>query len=376
MAEIVRIGMEGNSYVNQRILGNISDASRELMRTRGLFTLLNFLNRKLLHHHHATTFTNCFYWDPGYPPLDLLHFVNTIAATRTPWVVSFEHYLPRWNPASPFGMKLLAGPHCKRLLALSQFAFDSQQRLLAPFNSLGGSILQKMQVLHPPQQVLVSSLDDKGAPEGLVRCVFVGRDFFRKGGREIVDAVQMLIEQGRTLQLDIVSSVDPGDYATGSTASDRSEVLRRMEALRPAIRFHGELPNAQVLTLLRESHVALLPTYDDTYGFSVLEAQASGTPVITTDVCALPEINSEKEGWIIGLRKDDWGQAEGIKSGNITDISNAIRTGVYETLRSILDHPEVLRGKAACCLDRIRAHHDPARYARSMHTIYSEILNA
>ena len=376
MTKKMHVGVEGNSYVNERLLSNVGDGSWELRHTRGLLTYVNYVNRKVLHHHHATTFTNCFSWHPGIPPRDLLHFVNTIAATTTPWIVSFEHFLPRWDPASRFGMQLLAGSHCKRILAISQFAYDSQVELLAPFSTLAPSITRKMQVLHPPQPLLIGSLDEKHTPQDLLRCVFVGRDFFRKGGREIVDAVQLLIGEGRALQVDIVSSVDPGDYATKSTAADRDEILRRMEALRPAIQFHGEVPNAEVLTMLRNSHVALLPTYDDTYGFSVLEAQAAGTPVITTDICALSEINTENVGWIIRLRKDKWRQAEGIKSGDIATISQEIRTGIYEHLRAILDHPEMLKARSVACLERIRTHHDPARYGQTIRAIYQESVGA
>jgi glycosyltransferase involved in cell wall biosynthesis len=133
------------------------------------------------------------------------------------------------------------------------------------------------------------------------------------------------------------------------------------------------MPNAQVLKLLRDAHVALLPTYDDTYGFSVLEAQASGTPVITTNVCALEEINNDAVGWVVRLSKDEWGQAAGINSGGTAEISGAIRAGVYAHLRAILDDPASLRGRAVACLDRIQADHDPERYATHIRTIYAGI---
>ena len=50
------------------------------------------------------------------------------------------------------------------------------------------------------------------------------------------------------------------------------------------ITHYETLPNDYVLELMREQHVGLLPTWSDTYGYSVLEFQGIGVPVITTNV--------------------------------------------------------------------------------------------
>lgn len=44
---------------------------------------------------------------------------------------------------------------------------------------------------------------------------------------------------------------------------------------------------------MKKAHVCLLPTWMDTFAYSVLEAQACGTPVISTSLRALTEINNE-----------------------------------------------------------------------------------
>jgi glycosyltransferase involved in cell wall biosynthesis len=36
------------------------------------------------------------------------------------------------------------------------------------------------------------------------------------------------------------------------------------------------IPNSEVIDLLKRTHVSLLPTWAETYGYSVLEAQACG----------------------------------------------------------------------------------------------------
>jgi glycosyltransferase involved in cell wall biosynthesis len=61
------------------------------------------------------------------------------------------------------------------------------------------------------------------------------------------------------------------------------------------------MPNEEVIKLLIYSHIGLFSTYDDPYGYSILEAQVAGCPVITTNIKAIPEINNNEIGWLIDL---------------------------------------------------------------------------
>ncbi|WP_125140102.1 glycosyltransferase family 4 protein [Clostridium transplantifaecale] len=53
----------------------------------------------------------------------------------------------------------------------------------------------------------------------------------------------------------------------------------------------------------------LLPTFADTYGYSLLEMQACGLPVVSTNVRAMPEINDNECGWIAKLPVNEYGEA-------------------------------------------------------------------
>lgn len=54
---------------------------------------------------------------------------------------------------------------------------------------------------------------------------------------------------------------------------------------------------------MKQCHIGLLPTFGDTFGFSVLEMQACGCPVITSNNYALPEINNKEIGWICDIQE-------------------------------------------------------------------------
>ena len=166
-------------------------------------------------------------------------------------------------------------------------------------------IRKKMIVLHPPQEVLVDQpvqrdYDDQHP----IRLILVGSGFFRKGGREILRAFDKLIrEENANLKLILVSSLKMDDYAAKETQEDLDWASNFIQEHSDWIEYYPSLSQAEVLNLMKTCDIGLLPTYADSYGFSVLEAQACGLPVISTDVRALPEINNTDCGWLIRVQK-------------------------------------------------------------------------
>ena len=110
--------------------------------------------------------------------------------------------------------------------------------------------------------------------------------------------------------LNIISKLEFGDYASKTTIEDYKSAKKIINELSGNISYHKILPNSEVMNILKNTHVGLLPTYADTYGYSVLEAQSFGCPVITTNIRAMPEINNWKKGWIIKVNKDSLNNAK------------------------------------------------------------------
>ena len=298
-------------------------------------------------------------------PFDQRKFLgfNTIRIDGGPFLVFFETTIPRLSSERPLlaflEKRALHSPKCLGLLAISECAKNLQ------LNQNG--IQREITVLHPPQKTLVAQANDRRWSEfDLVKFCFIGRDFARKGGIEMLRAFDKLGQ--KNWHLTIVSSLAIDDYATQYTKEEqrvlKQEVLEILDRRTDQIDWHESLPNEEVLSIMKTSHVGLLPTWHDTYGYSVLEFQASGCPVISTDIRALPEINNINCGWVIPIGKKFDACISPLKSKKQREAFSKDLTVSLKTLfEEILGSPRVLlQEKAEKALARIRAEHDPERH--------------
>lgn len=302
-------------------------------------------------------------------PATLIGF-NTIRIDGGPFVVLFETTLPRISKnrllLSFLQNRALSGNNCLGMIAISECARDLQ--LLTH----GGNA--KLSVLHPPQRVLANNEEDSRWNNlDRVRFCFVGRDFGRKGGVEILRAFDAL--DAEDWHLTIVSSLSVDDYATQYTKQEQQSISQEISTIlnkrKNQITWHASQPNKHVLEVMRTSHVGLLPTWHDTYGYSVLEFQASGCPVITTDVRALPEINNNTCGWIIPIGEKFGARISPLKSDvQRQAFSLELARNLQEIFNEILGSPRnLLRLKSQACIARIQAQHDPTSHKLALQKI-------
>ena len=354
----------------------------------------NFLNTRLGRPLFPTFDLNNQFDDFEINKVDLLHFSNGVSYGTTPWVSHFETVIPRFSelmtrnygqtrrslqltPLVQKGFDALLSPSCKRIIAWSQCAADMQRDLLTELPSdTRDAILEKLIVLHPPQELLVSQPKnreyDSGEP---IKFILVGDAFFRKGGREILSAFEKLVrDESLPIKLVLVTSLRLDPYAAQETAEDLFWAKQHIAENAVWIEHHQDLSNDETLELIKSCDVGLLPTWADTYGLSVLESQACGCPVITTDVRALSEINNTDVGWLIRVPKNDLGEALYSTPEEREHRSQHIQAGLEAIIRSICADPSVIFNKGVKSLERIREMHDPDTYAQKLREIYQKAL--
>ncbi len=305
------------------------------------------------------------------------HFFNCINLGKNSWVVTFETTLPRLGLASGFwykrGVKQLVKPNCKKIIALSQCSFDRQVDYLQKnFPHLLNSIKEKMVVMHPPQKMLIQSYEEKKISNKEVVFTIVGSDFFRKGGREVLSAFEALIPHFPNLKLNIISDLVYGDYASKTTIEDYHFAKKTIEDHHKNIFCYNGLSNSRVLEILQKSHVGLLPSWGDTYGYSVIEAQSAGCPVITTNIRAFPEINNNAIGWIIDVPLNQDKDADVDTLEKRAKFRTVLENGLVKIISDIMNGTSSIKEKGCLALERIKNDHSPEVHKAKLIDIYNK----
>ncbi|MBB4952690.1 glycosyltransferase involved in cell wall biosynthesis [Agrobacterium vitis] len=244
---------------------------------------------------------------------DIVHAFNRIPLGVTPFVMSFESHMPRGfgieqSALYKFMMGQLLSERCVGIGAISEHArriFLKSHRDHPQFDQLKRKLF-----LRYPNMIIEDRADtyseDAQYP---IRVVFVGNHFARKGGCVGVRMAELALEQGIPLEVDIISTVEVGSASwTDPLQPGYFDRYRKLLSL-PNVRHLQNIPNAQVLEILRNAHFSLLTTFCDTFGYSVIESEANYVPVIGTAQGALPEfIKHQKNGILLPMDTTDIGE--------------------------------------------------------------------
>ena len=138
-----------------------------------------------------------------------------------------------------------------------------------------------------------------GASNGEVRLLYVGRISREKDLDLLADAYRRLRKEGLPVRLFVVGH---GPY---------SEVLAKSL---PDAFFTGYLRGTELATAYASADIFVFPSTTDTFGNVILEAQASGLPVVVSDSGGPKELVAHNANGLI------------TKSHNVEDFTGAIRT--------------------------------------------------
>ena len=323
---------------------------------------------------------------------DVFHFFNCInLGMHSKWVISVESGVP-W-PVSVTRcvesenadlssiaqdkyverrIKALANPNCLGLLALSHCTENIQREIIKQFPQYESIIAKKMITLLPPQKLVINDVKEKKVTwneEEPLTFIYVGSDFYRKGGRETVLVLSELHKR-YSFKLILISSMAVDEKRYMRTENDEKESKCLIERNKDWIEYYDRLPNTEVLEKMKKAHVCLLPTWMDTFAYSVLEAQACGTPVISTSLRALTEINNENVGWLIDVPVNRLNNPLHLTKEQQDIFSEKLLNGLYDKVEYVLQHREEIKDKAMKCLVKIKDYHSPQIYEEKLRMVY------
>lgn len=150
----------------------------------------------------------------------------------------------------------------------------------------------KIEVVPPGVDLSTWTPGAKESP-GLLRILFVGGDFERKGGDVLLRAFRML--PPGTAELSLVTRTQiPG--------TEDIHVYNDMQPNSP-----------ELIKLYHNSDVFVLPTEAEAFGIAAVEASACGLPVIATGIGGLPDIVLDGETGFLTIPGDVTGLAERLR---------------------------------------------------------------
>ncbi len=317
------------------------------------------------------------------PPVDLVHLWNRVSVGGAPWGVSFEDTLPYLNPAIHARMirmlrARLLSERCRFVIGMSHHAVSRLRSTLT--SEEWGVIGPKTTQIYPHHPVPERTAQYRPPSEGEpLRLMFVGGDFFRKGGESLLRVVERCGNE-LNLHLTVVSRAAGNDYrGTPPAEVDVAQIQKRLDT-NDRITWHRSLPHANVLALAESQHLGCLPTLSDTFGYSVLEFMALGVPVLVSDVQALPEFTDQDTGWQLPVAKDSLGVWVGrasemdVRRASYFEAIESLATGAEQALRQARDAPDSLTERSAGARTRFTRQFDPVGRVRKVLDVYERAL--
>ena len=327
---------------------------------------------------------------------NVLHFFNTINFSKKQnWVISVESAVPwtinltkcvestnadlsiiKSDSYIEKALNQLAKPECLALLALSECSRNIQIELVNQFPQYKEPILRKLITLYPPQKLFFSKIEDKPIDFNSeeLQLIFIGSDFYRKGGRETLMALNAIRHKYK-LKLILISSlrIDEKKYILSPDEEISTEKFIKNNS--DWIEFHKGLPNHEVIEKIKKSHIALLPTWMDTFAYSVLECQACGTPVISTSLRALTEINNKEVGWLIDVPVNRLNNPIHVTREQKEVFHQTLLHGLLEKIEYVFSHKNEIKEKSIACIHKIDKENNPEKYNEKLGNIYRGIVH-
>jgi glycogen synthase len=201
-------------------------------------------------------------------------------AARKPVVVTEQ-----WSIFLPEDPMELTRP----LRAAARFAYEHADLVLPASDALRRGI--EAQGIHARFEIVPNVVDTSlFGPNGAARngrLLAVGLLYEAKGYEYLLEALALLRREGRDVELDVV-----GD---GPGRADYTQLAQSLD-LDGHVVFHGVVPKPDVARRMREASLFVLTSRYDNNPCVLIEAMASGLPVVATAVGGIPEVVDERSG--------------------------------------------------------------------------------
>ncbi len=293
------------------------------------YLLLLFTERPKLVHIHTASYTS--FWEKGAYVL-----VAKALAKRIVLHIHgalFSAFYQQSNKFAKYLIRVILS-RCDRVLVLSQTWKNFFMTLLP---------VEKLRVVANGID-LSDYLRSKAARTELPSVLFLGEVGRRKGVYELIHAARHLKDKGQRCNFTVA----------GSGEIDDAKDLARQLDVDTLVDFPGPQTGKNKVDLLMRSWLLALPSYAEGMPIVILEAFASGLPVVSTNVGAIPEMICEGQNGFL------------VRPGDIEALANNI-------LNLITDDPlweRISRANKRKAIEQ----YDISACAEKIGKVYDELL--
>jgi glycosyltransferase involved in cell wall biosynthesis len=305
----MKIGFVHKGYPEVRnIIAPWKSVKVSLVKIIDIYKLLDFLCFKIFGKTKSALHNKLFTLNSNFG--DGVHLFNGIWLNASkPWVVTFESILPRMaksNKEEKLLIEKLANEKCQAIIAMSKSNYELQKQFIeTKYPVLKDNLFSKLKQAYPPQAI-IENISFENTDK--LRLLFVGTDFYRKGGHVALRAFVACFKNNIEVELTIVSSLQQGfisDYTELNEIWVKSQLKEQ-----PNVHWINGADNKQVIDLMKKSDVILLPTFSDTFGYTAIEGMACGCVPVVSNIRVLPEIVNEDTGYVIHAKVNKQGNLD------------------------------------------------------------------
>ncbi|TVP62267.1 MAG: glycosyltransferase family 1 protein [Nodularia sp. (in: Bacteria)] len=123
----------------------------------------------------------------------------------------------------------------------------------------------------------------QGISSATICLLNVGANHPRKNISTILQAVEILIQKGLPIQF----------WKVGANFTDKQKQFIENSGISSHIKYLAKPNKATLVQIYNAADILMAPSLHEGFGITILEAMACGTPVITSNISAMPEVIGE-----------------------------------------------------------------------------------
>lgn len=176
--------------------------------------------------------------------------------------------------------KMVNDPQLKYIVCMSYACKNTFERLCCKVYH--PSKLTQIYPLVPENPYANKTVIERRCEDGNIKLLYIsqGIRFFSKGAKEILKAYRKLREKGYNISITMVTSF----------ADLHPKTLYDLKKNEGVTMLDFKLTYEEMQKLYASHHIFLMPTSDDSFNLTVLEAIKAGLPVIGSTLYAIPEM--------------------------------------------------------------------------------------